>query len=348
MPLATRRVDLEADRAEVLGLLARNLPDLWHAARFDWLYLQNPGGRAFSWLVFDTGSPRALGVASLFPRFVWVGTRLVLAGQVGDFAVEASHRTLGPALMLQRATFEPVDEGQLVFCYDCPPHEQGMATFRRLGMGSTCSVRRFARPVRVDRQIARLVPLPALRRPLALVANRLLRLWHARPRSLSGLEVGPHDGMFGEEFSDLDQRLIVAGALRGRRHADDLNWRYRRDPLHRYRAFSARKNGQLLGYAVVLVDHDVGHLVDLFGVASPAVRLALLEIACQDLARASVHAIQAVVTDGNPAQDMLRRGHFRYRSPAGNVIAYRGRHLAASADVVGQARWEFTGAELAA
>jgi hypothetical protein len=348
MPLATRRVDLEGDRAEILALLERNLPDIPHATRFEWLYLDNPGGPAFSWVVFDTESGRMLGLASLFPRPVWIGMELALAGQVGDFAVEASHRTLGPALMLQRATFEPVDGGHLVFCYDCPPHEQGMATFRRLGMGPTCRIDRYARPVRVDRRVAEAFPVPILARPLAFAANQLLRLWRARPDRLPGLEVGLHSEEFGEEFSELDRRTRAPGVLRGRRHSEDLNWRYRRHPLHRYRVLTARKDGQLVGYAVVRAAGEIGHVMDLSGIPSPTVALALLEMACQDLARTSIQTIQAVVTEGNPAEETLRNGHFRYRAPAGSVVAYRGRDPQAPAAAIHRERWAFTRAELAA
>src|ERR1700756_4236584 len=78
------------------------------------------------------------------------GNNVLMCGQVGDFAVSASHRTLGPAVLLQRATFDPVNNGELAFGYDCLPHQAGMSTLPRLGIRPNCKVHRYAFPLRVD------------------------------------------------------------------------------------------------------------------------------------------------------------------------------------------------------
>ena len=71
-------------------------------------------------------------------------------GQVGGFAVDASYRSFGPAVLMQRTTFEPVDSGAVTFCYDSPPHDRGMSTFVRLGMRPNCEVTRYALALRSD------------------------------------------------------------------------------------------------------------------------------------------------------------------------------------------------------
>src|SRR5271165_1912224 len=94
-------------------------------------------------------------MASLFPRKMYVDGKPMVAGQVMHFVVDASHRSLGPAVLLQRATFDPVNSGALDFCYDCPPHDQGMSTFVRLGMRSNCEVIRYALLLRSDEYLAK-------------------------------------------------------------------------------------------------------------------------------------------------------------------------------------------------
>src|SRR5271157_183742 len=112
MTISVRSVHFECDGPELLGILQTNLPGLSHAQRFQWLYRANPDGPAWSWFACQGTSGRAVGVTSVFPRSMWIGDQLRMCGQVGDFAISASHRSLGPAILLQRATFEPVDQGK--------------------------------------------------------------------------------------------------------------------------------------------------------------------------------------------------------------------------------------------
>jgi len=90
---------------------------------------------------------------------MWINGSMQLCGQVGDFAINVTHRSLGPALLLQRTTFTPVDQEQLTLCYDCPPHERGLSTFRRLKMSANCQMHRYARASPGDRLIEKRLAL---------------------------------------------------------------------------------------------------------------------------------------------------------------------------------------------
>src|SRR5579872_65882 len=115
MTVVTRPVDIETEREELLDILTRNLGGLAHAKRFEWLHRCHPAGKGWTWFAYEKESGQKVGTASLFPRAMWIADKIAICGQVGDFAVEKGHRSLGPALLLQRATFTPVDEGQLAF-----------------------------------------------------------------------------------------------------------------------------------------------------------------------------------------------------------------------------------------
>jgi len=80
----------------------------------------------------------------------------ILGNSGPAYFVSAS--SLGPALMLQRATFEPVLENAIAFCYDCPPHELGMAMFYRLGLEENCRMQPFVKPLRADRHLTLRLP----------------------------------------------------------------------------------------------------------------------------------------------------------------------------------------------
>jgi hypothetical protein len=250
MSLSVRRASLITDRDEMLALSGRNLgsgPD------FEWCHLKNPAGPAWSWLLYDENRETTVGMVSVFPRCVYVDGKPVLCGQVGEFAVDSGYRSLGPALLLQRTTFRPVDSGELAFCYDCPPHDLGLATFVRLGMHPNCELFRYALLLRSDEFLERKLGRSRWTTPLVGTANRLLRMRIPR-RDALGLAITTLDGMFGDEFSNLDQSVPSLGLVRPSRSAKFLNWRYKDQPVSgQIRVLVARRNGELWGFLVFVV-----------------------------------------------------------------------------------------------
>jgi hypothetical protein len=325
MTVKARPADLEVEREALLGLLERNLPDLAHRRRFDWLYRANPAGRAWSWFVYDEGTKEIVGVASVFPRDFWIGGRIERGGQVGDFAVDATHRSLGPAVLLQRATFQPVDRGALAFCYDCPPHDQGMATFRRLGMEATCRTHQFARPLRAERHVEKRLGRGAFAAAVTGLANGLLWARTARRHAEPGVEIVEHTGRFDDEFSRLDREVGGPEIVRSRRGAEDLNWRYRDDPLHQYRVLTARRRGELLAFVVFSTAGDDAVIVDLFGRLSGGLAVALLDAAAAVIRSAGVQTLRMTVGEDAAGREAMGRAGFRPRGQGPRIVAYAGR-----------------------
>jgi len=346
MAVIVRPVDLDTEREALLAVLERNLAGLPHARRFTWIYCDNPEGPAWSWFVCDRASGQVRGVASVFRRAMWLGPRVSLCGQVGDFAIDADYRSLGPALMLQRATFEPVDLERLALCYDCPPHDRGMSTFRRLGMTASTTLVRHARLLRTDRQLAG--RFGVVGRALAPVGNALLRVAARRRACPAGVEIARHEGRFDDEFSALDRRVGAPDVIRGRRSAADLNWRYRDDPLQDYLALTARRRGELIGFAVLAVGTRDVVIVDLFGGLTAEETLGLLEAATDEARAASAEALQLSVSDGSRLTPHLQWAGFRRREEGPRVVAYAPSRGAAGGPLDRARRWDLTHSDVMA
>ena len=321
MALTIRRVDLDRDRDELLDLLTANLPAVDHRRRFDWLYRAGPAGPAWSWFACDPASGRAVGTASVYPRAAWIDGRSARCGHVGDFAVDADHRSLGPAVMLQRATFEPVDRGELAFCYDCPPHAAGMAPFVRLGMKATILTGRYARLLRADRQIARRLGHVPGARALTTAANALLAA-RGRMAAPVDVEISVLEGRFGDEFTALDRETRMLAPIRARRSADDLNWGYRDDPLRTYDVLTARRAGELRGFIVLSRSREDASVIDVTPPPPDAVAVALLDAAREYLARFRSEVLYALAADASESSAELARTGFRRRSSGPALVAY--------------------------
>ncbi|MGQ0793013.1 MAG: hypothetical protein ACT4NX_02885 [Deltaproteobacteria bacterium] len=205
-----------------------------------------------------------IGVAAAFPRLARVrGRGDVICWNLGDFAVRADFRSLGPGLMLQRACVAPVLAGEIPFCYD-HPNRRMLAIYKRMGIAQTGEVFRFAKPLRVDSKIERAIGAGAHASIAKAAGNALLSL---RDFSISGDgEFGVHEGRFAGEFSVFDESVLGALAVYGRRAAEYLNWRYLDNPCRRYEVFTLRRGGRLVAYSVITVNNNTEAIaVELMG-----------------------------------------------------------------------------------
>lgn len=325
MKLFVRPADLDTERPQLIEVLQRNLPDFDHAARFEWLYRQNPAGAGRAWFACSVDPDRVIGAASLLPKLFWVRGQLVLGAQVGDFAVDSAHRSLGPALLLQKATMSPVDQGDFAFCYDCPPHDRGMATFVRLGLAPVCRMARFARLLRADEAVRKRVPGgPIVHAPVSLVANILLSLF-TRARSVRGLDIEKLDEDFGEEFSALDASVAAAdsdrGFARARLHSNDLNWRFRRHPSWEYDVLTVRRTGELVGFVVYRRYQTRARVYDALA-KSEEIFGVLLQSAAEDAFCQGASTIDLLGVHPSREASLAAAAGYSYREPAERVVVH--------------------------
>jgi len=357
MGLAIRRASLTEDREQMLNLFHEYFGGDNYGLRFDWNWTLNPAGTGWTWLAYERSNQRVVGTTSLFPRLMYVDGKKVTAGQVGFFGVDAGHRSLGPAVMLQRTTFEPVDSSDFAFCYDCPPHDKGMSTFDRIGMRPNCEMLRYAFPLRSDEYFEKKLGQRPWAKPLIATTNLLLGMRMAK-RGRPGLEISLFDERFGDEFSHLDSMVSRHGEIRAVRSAEILNWRFRKDPeptlrmkngnRDGYRVLVARRAGELAAFVVFLWESNSRVVItDIFGSQLVDVGAPLLEATLDVCRREHAQCVFAYSVPGSELSRILRQFGFRQRERAARVVAYEkpngrdGKHLEPSLS------WEFSQVELA-
>jgi len=356
MSLAIRRASLAEDRQQMLELFERCFGGNNYDRRFDWHWTLNPAGMGWTWLIYEPGNHRVVGTTTVFPRLMYVDGNQVTAGQVMFFAVDAGHRSLGPAVMLQRATFGPVDSGDLAFCYDCPPHDEGMSTFDRIGMRPNCEMVRYALPLRSDEFFERRLGKRAWTKPLVVTANMLFEM-RGRKRQISGLEICEFDERFGDEFSHLDRMVSKSGAIRANRSAEILNWRFRDDPActeHlrdanklRYQTLVARRGGELVAFIIFEWESNSRVLiVDLFGSRLADVGLSLLEATTEVCRSQSAQCLNVYCVPDSELSGLLRRTGFRQRERTARVVAYDGSNGRKGKHLTPGLSWAFSQVEL--
>src|SRR5262249_21123805 len=140
-----RRADLKADRQCLIELFGRFLTNQSDARRFDWLYCSSPHGVARAWLACSADGS-IIGAAAAFPRKLYVDAKETYASVLGDFCLDPEHRSLGPALQLQRACLADIQSSPHDFFYDFPSDKM-MAIYKRLQISAERHVVRWAKPL---------------------------------------------------------------------------------------------------------------------------------------------------------------------------------------------------------
>jgi hypothetical protein len=314
LALRIREADIDGDAAALGAFLAAQLPDHGGAPRYDWLYRRNPFGRARAWIACDDDE-RIVGAAAAFPRSLVVDGRMVPGWNLGDFAVDPRHRTLGPAIQLQRALLDAVTRGGAP-AYDHP--SAGMlAVYRWMKIEPAGRVVRYAKPLRLDDRLA----ASALGRGAAAPAAALLGWIDALGRPRSSARATQLRGPFGVAAEALAGRVAAAGRVTGVRSAAYLNWRYLDSPAGPHEVISvAGSNDGCEGFAVLRRQGRHAVVRDLVTApGSPAVH-ALLRGVATELRREGVQVLSLPVLESSPLVPALRRWGFHARETRPFVV----------------------------
>jgi hypothetical protein len=353
MSFTIRPACLDADREEMLDLMHRNF-GFRPAHRFNWSHLDNPAGTSWTWLAYDSngnGSTHAVAMVSVFPRHMRVNGRAVLAGQVGGFAVDPTHRSLGPAVMVQRTTFQPVETGKLAFCYDCPPHDRGMSTFVRLGMKADCEVFRYAFPLRVDDNVQKKLGSGAWTKPIRFAGNVLLRMRRVSGGT-EGIEIQRFENLFGDEFDHIDEITPSPNIIRTSRTARDLNYRYRLGQREneaqgggKVQVLVARRRGEIQAFAIYLIQTNaIAILLDIFGPGLESAGPSLLSAIISDCRQKGLASFHAHCSPESGLEPMFLKVGLSRRERNCRVVGYAKANGSTSS--AANMQWAFTYAEV--
>lgn len=248
MTYETRSGDAVADRDLVLdlwqgaleGVLSRRQKYLLH-------YQQCPWGAPDIELLENDG--QAVGVAAVQPRSMHRYGEEVKTGLLIDFAVSPAHRSVGPALKLQKSLLARCEERyDLIYGM---PNANARALSRRAGMQEVGSIVRMVRVLRYSRYIRSY--LPEMFASLAgrvldasiSLAGSLRRVYHGQMvATWSDMPVAEIDALWKEQTDAHGDCLIAP------RDNLRLGWRLAPTATRRTRYLLLRdvRSGRLAGW----------------------------------------------------------------------------------------------------
>jgi len=198
------------------------------AAKFEWFYRAAPEGAQLHVLRPGPGQD-IVGTAGVGWRRMRAGGRDLRGGLLADMAVLAGHRTLGPAMQLQRTASErALSVGDLVYGF---PNANAVPVVKRLGYAHLGDMVLYVRALRHALYLERRLP-----KPLAHVLGRVIDGAFAIRDLLRNLHRSRLHGHWSAMPLDLPHpRWSQPDMLEGVRDAEVLEWRFARSPLASFR-----------------------------------------------------------------------------------------------------------------
>jgi GNAT superfamily N-acetyltransferase len=288
---------------------------------FRWLYCDGPHGVARAWVAVDDENGEIVGAAGAFPRKLYFGGKEGTGFVLGDFCMNEKYRSLGPSIQLQRACINAIGEGPFEFFYDFP--SPGMiAVYGRLGIQPILELVRWAKPLRAERKLEALVGSKGMARRLGAIADFVLAR-RGRKGNKEACDLALQEGLCGEEFTVLDNQIRLGPGVKTARTAAYLNWRYQLQPGSRHQLLTARKGGQLIGYAVYATDEGDSSIVDLSSTGDPAVIFRLLEAAVAHLRALGAATVSLHAGNTHPWSALFEHAGFRRRESVPVIVHAR-------------------------
>lgn len=237
------------------------------AAKYDWFYLGCPFGQPLVRLLRHEPSKAIVGTAAAGPRRVLREGKELRAGVIVDMAVTTEHRSLGPAVTVLKSLMA-AGESHFDLLYGFP-NQKAVSVFKRVGYDKLGEIVRYARVLRYEDHLAR-VMAPAAALPLGLLldgATALRQEIAARRGRARDLAVSWSDAAV-PEMDDLWARSPHGDETIGVRDVAMLRWRFDTAPVPKTRYLLVRdaRKGTLEAWFACQVDGRVLHVRDFWSI----------------------------------------------------------------------------------
>ncbi len=326
MPIKIIEADVDNDIAILESLLNRNRCVQVDRRRFEWLYLENPRGKARAWYVIDEKTEEPIAFTCVLPRMVRVDGEDILCWNCGDFSVDMKYRTLGVAIKLRREAKNAVDKGVIAALY-AHPNKKMQVIHQRVGHTCIGKMKRYAKIIKADKYVKRYIKYKIPAKGLSSLINTGLMLKdHLLVQKNENYSTEWITGKrFSSEYNELFNELSKYYKILGERTSSYLNWRYEDNPLYSSSRITIRRNGVLQGYIIFTKGEDLSvNIKDMFCIPDGKIIKTMLHELFSGLRKDKMQSVSFVVKENNPLITILQETGFRLRPDDSLIYAHAG------------------------
>lgn len=325
--MAVKVVEIEPKQNinHFVEILNRNRDHRVYGERFEWLYLDNPHGKAKVWWVIDDKTDKPVAFTCALPRLVKVEGKDIICWNCGDFSVDKKFRTLGVALKLRRAAKDAIDNNEVKALY-AHPNDKMEVIHQRVGHTCIGKMKRYAKIIKANNYVERYIKSRSLTKLISYIINTglgLIDFFIVQKDSRYKTEL-ISDKRFDHEYDHLFKDISGYFKVIGERTSSYLNWRYEDNPLYPCGRIIIRENGCLKGYIIFTTSNNVVHIKDIFCKPDSNIVKTMLNALIKELRKTNKESISVVLKDNNPVINILQRAGFRQRCEESSIYAYAG------------------------
>jgi hypothetical protein len=260
-------------------------------------YMNNPAGPGAVVLLQSDGATEAHGALGLHPRRFHLASREIDAIGLADYAVNASHRSLGPALMLMRRGVQiGVERFELTYGF---PNAKAAPVFARAGLIRLGKVQRYAKLLATREHLGQLTP-PWVARCCAPIADWGIRVSDSIRSARAHTRLNCAPVAWGDAAFDALWQRRPAHLLLSQRSSQMLDWRFGITGRGLWQACLARDgHGAVQGYVVWRDNRGFAEIGDFFTVEPDRLTTPLM-LAFGQLARQAGMRSMSVEFFGSP------------------------------------------------
>lgn len=325
MTIIIKEANLEKDKDIMISTLNENRKTDTDVKRYEWLYNANPYGKAKAWLAVDDKTGDVAGFTSALPRLMYVFGEEMICWNCCDFSINKKYRTIGVAIKLRRAAKECVDNNIVPFFY-AHPNDKMKLIHMKVGHKEIGKMVRFAKVLKVDRKVQKLVKNHIILNCLSSIGNVLLRLTDKKYKHNSHYEFKIYknsDFRFDDQFDRLFKERADSKSIYGVRSSKYLNWRYIDNPLYSTETAKIKIKDRLAGYVIYLIEDGVAVLKDVFSIENEEVQRNLIGNWIKYLRDREIHSISAIFLNTSKWIKLFENFGFVKRSEeTSSVIVY--------------------------
>ncbi len=331
------QADLVVDKAKILAFWSDNHPKSL-VEKYTWMYENNPFGRAQVWLLVSDESAEIVGMGAIFPRQFVMNGHCYKAGVLGDFLVHKAHRSLGPALQLQKSILNVLNDNELALLCGLP-NQKAELIMRRAGYVKLGTMMRIVKVIRSESFLARFKIPKFLRRTAASVLDLALKAiaietWRSNKKFI----VHEDYSIFDDRFDALWDKKEKTYKNTFKRSAAYMKWKFQDDPddTNYIYALSTRDANELVGCVVYRYCGDAIEIREFIAADGDQAGDDLMALFLQKARAANPISVYINVLDKTVLSHWLKRFNFWRGSAGRNVYYGAGSQLQGGAEQIAQ------------
>lgn len=344
MAIVIKEADLDKDMDTMVSILNDNRKTATDVKRLQWLYRDNPHGKATSWFVIDDKTGDIAGFTSALPREMLVFGQRMLCWNCCDFSIQKKYRTLGVAVKLRKVVKDEVDKNAMPFLY-AHPNDRMKVVHLKVGHYELGQMVRYVKLLRIDNHLQQRIKYDFLSKPLSLIGNTLILLSNKVYRTPYSHELifNKSEFRFDGYFDELFQKAVDNKTIYGVRSSEYLNWRYIDCPLYSTEVAVLKKKTELLGYIVFFIEGKTAVLKDIFCVPDSSVEESLLLNWIQSMNKRDIHSLSVILLNSSKWIRILKKYGFIYRADGtSTVIVYPNPQNQFAGELLNKDNWFMT------